>query len=217
MFVRLRNAVSVCKWPNSTSTGVVATATADLVISEGCKLPPVMEASKNSTATPLGGVSPIVKLIGTPLAVGGVFIEPPQAARKAQLTSMSATRVVLHIVDPPAIEPVFTNILRWGLEDRAGRYVGYILTGKGCKARQATERQRSRKLLARGDLKCGPLSGLKRHGMNAMQGKFKSSARHLGAGRLAVRNIRGQLANDKFLKEVDGGGFADSDQRVFKR
>src|SRR5690349_3969125 len=106
MFVRLRNAVSVCKCPNSTSTGVVTTATADLLISEGCKLPPVIEASKNNTATPLGGVSPIVKLMGTPLTVGGVFIEPPQAARNAQLTSMSATKVILHIVDPPAIEPV---------------------------------------------------------------------------------------------------------------
>jgi hypothetical protein len=104
-FARLRNAVFVCKCPNSTSTGVVTTGTADLVISEGRKLPPVIEASKNNTATPLGGVSPMVRLMGTPLTVGEVFIiEPlPQAARKAQLTSTSATMAFLHIVDPPAI------------------------------------------------------------------------------------------------------------------
>jgi len=40
--------------------------------------------------------------MGTPLTVGGVFIEPPQqAARKAQLTNMSATKIFLHIADPP--------------------------------------------------------------------------------------------------------------------
>src|SRR6266436_3014832 len=128
MFVRLRNAVSVCKCPNSTSTGVVTTATADLVISEGCRLPPVMEASKNNTATPLGGVSPMVKLIGTPLAVGGVFIEPPQAARKAQLnTSMSATNYILHKVDPPAMEGDFR--IYWGGVSKTGQVYTYDIFG----------------------------------------------------------------------------------------
>src|ERR1700745_673525 len=102
MFDKLRNAVSVCKCPNSTSTGVVSTATADLLMSEGCRVPPVIKASKNNTATPLGGVSRMVRIMGTLLTVGGVFIEPPpQAARKAQLTSMSAPKAFLRIVDPP--------------------------------------------------------------------------------------------------------------------
>jgi len=40
--------------------------------------------------------------MGTPLTVGEEFIEPPpQAARKAQLTNMSATKIFLHIADPP--------------------------------------------------------------------------------------------------------------------
>src|SRR5258708_12866979 len=66
MFDKLRNAVSVCKCPNSTSTGVVSTATAALLISDGCKLPPVIKASKNNTATPLGGVARKVRAVGPP-------------------------------------------------------------------------------------------------------------------------------------------------------
>src|SRR5579864_4677741 len=63
---RFRNAVSVCRCPNSTSTGVVITETAGFFESDGCRLAPVMEASKKSTATPVGGVSPMVRVIGTP-------------------------------------------------------------------------------------------------------------------------------------------------------
>src|SRR5579859_108258 len=66
-FAKLKNAVSVCRCPNSTSTGVASAETADFVMSDGCRLTPVIIASKNSTPTPFGGVSPIVKLIGTPL------------------------------------------------------------------------------------------------------------------------------------------------------
>jgi len=55
------------KCPNSISTGEDSTETGGLVESEGCKLAPVIKASKNRTATPLGGVSPMVKLMGTPL------------------------------------------------------------------------------------------------------------------------------------------------------
>src|SRR6267143_6976708 len=115
MFDKLRNAVSVCKCPNSTSTGVVTTGTAALLISEGCKLPPVIKASKNSTATPLGGVSRMARLMGAPFTVGGVFIElPPQAARKAQLTNMSATNACLHIVESSSNRIRFVNKLRVG-------------------------------------------------------------------------------------------------------
>src|SRR4029077_1997996 len=112
---KLRNAVSVCKCPNSTSTGVVTTETAALLISEGCKLPPVIKASKNSTATPLGGVSRMLRLMGTPLTVGVVFIElPPQAARNAQLTSTSATIAFRHIVESSSNRTRFVNTLRVG-------------------------------------------------------------------------------------------------------
>src|SRR5579862_5345612 len=88
---KLRNAVSVCKCPNSTSTGVVNAVTAGFVASDGCRLAPVTNASKNSTPTPFGGVSPRVKVMGTAL-LGVIcwFIEPPQATRNRQLTTASA-------------------------------------------------------------------------------------------------------------------------------
>src|SRR4029077_15320242 len=114
MFDKLRNAVSVCKCPNSTSTGVVTTGTAALLVSEGCKVPPVIKTSKTSTATPLGGVSRMVRLMGTPLTVE-VFIEPPQAARKAQLTSKSATKAFRHIVESSSNRTSFVNTLRVGI------------------------------------------------------------------------------------------------------
>src|SRR5260370_31431258 len=39
----------------------------------------------------------------------------------------------------------------------------------------------------------------------------------LGFGRAGVRNIRSELADDKFLEEIGGGGCANSDERVFER
>ena len=79
MFARFRNAVSVCRCPNSTSTGVDITETAVLLLPVGSRLAPVMEASKKSTATPLGGVSPMVRLIGTPFVTeeGLRMAKPP--------------------------------------------------------------------------------------------------------------------------------------------
>jgi hypothetical protein len=51
-----------------------------------------MEASRNRTATPFGGVSPIVRLMGivVPLPTGLGLAEPPQAARKTLLKTSSA-------------------------------------------------------------------------------------------------------------------------------
>src|SRR5882762_1824523 len=48
-FARLRSALSVCRCPNSISTGDDSTDTAALLESEGCRLAPVIEASKNRT------------------------------------------------------------------------------------------------------------------------------------------------------------------------
>jgi hypothetical protein len=73
-----------------------------LVESEGCRLAPVMEASKNRTATPLGGVSPMVKLMGTPLVVFTEFMEPPQAARIVLLKSARAKGMIRLMEKPPA-------------------------------------------------------------------------------------------------------------------
>src|SRR5260370_18456573 len=102
MFARLKNAVSVCRCPNSTSTGDDSTGTAALLESAGCRLAPVMEASKNRTATPLGGVSRIVKLIGT-LPLGLMeFLEPPQPAKTILLRSASAKGMVRLMEYPPA-------------------------------------------------------------------------------------------------------------------
>src|ERR1700746_3008816 len=56
---RLKNALSVCRYPNSTSTGVVMKETAGFLASVGCRLAPVIEASEKRTATPFGGVSRI--------------------------------------------------------------------------------------------------------------------------------------------------------------
>jgi hypothetical protein len=64
-----------------------------------------MEASKKSTATPLGGVSPIVKLIGTllPLPASVGFVEPPQAAKSTQLDKASAIKKFRHMRNPPVV------------------------------------------------------------------------------------------------------------------
>jgi hypothetical protein len=102
MFARLRNALSVCKCPNSTSTGAESTETAGFVESEGFRLAPVMEASKNRTATPLGGVSPMLKLMGTPLLVFIEFMEPPQAASTLLLRSARAKGMIRLMEKPPA-------------------------------------------------------------------------------------------------------------------
>jgi hypothetical protein len=81
IFVRLRNARSVCRWLISTSVGVESTETGALLESDGCKLAPVIIASKNTMPTPFGGVSPTDKVIGTAFpAAGGVFELPPQPA-----------------------------------------------------------------------------------------------------------------------------------------
>src|SRR5260370_34417066 len=110
MFARLKNAVSVCRCPNSTSTGDDSTGTAALLESAGCRLAPVMEASKNRTATPLGGVSRIVKLIGT-LPLGFMeFMEPPQAAKTMLLRSASAKGMVRLMEYPPAIVSMWEKL-----------------------------------------------------------------------------------------------------------
>jgi hypothetical protein len=77
----------------------------------GCRLAPVIVASKKSTATPVGGVSPIVKLMGIVLAlpIGTGFVEPPQAANKTQLESASAIKIVRRMRNPPVIELVTKN------------------------------------------------------------------------------------------------------------
>src|ERR1700739_1748885 len=101
-FVRLRNAVSVCKCPNSISVGVESTETAGLVISDGCRVAPVIRASKKRTATLLGGVSPIVKLMGTPPLVEEALIaDPPQDTRRVQLAITRATRITFRMYGPP--------------------------------------------------------------------------------------------------------------------
>src|SRR5437879_1521335 len=102
-FARLRSALSVCKCPNSISTGEDSTETAGLVESEGCRLAPVIKASKNRTATPLGGVSPIVKLMGTPLLGATDCIGPLQAARIVPLRSTRAKETVRFMEKPPAL------------------------------------------------------------------------------------------------------------------
>jgi hypothetical protein len=95
--VRPKNAVSVCKCPNSTSTGVERAETAGFVESDGCRLAPVIRASKKRTATPLGGVSPIVRLMGTPPLVEAAFIDPPQDTRKLQLAIARITRIAFRM------------------------------------------------------------------------------------------------------------------------
>src|SRR5579863_6329381 len=100
---RLRNAESVCKCPNSISTGLDSADTAGLLVSDGCRLAPVIKASKKSIATPFGGVSPIIKLMGTPFVTTGVeFIEPPQAIMKMQITSANAKEIFRFITMPPS-------------------------------------------------------------------------------------------------------------------
>jgi len=98
--------VSVCKCPNSTSTGEESTGTAGLLESEGCKLAPVIEASKKRTATPVGGVSPMVKLIGTPLLVFMEFIEKPHEVRRVLLRIASANGMFRLMEEPPALDSI---------------------------------------------------------------------------------------------------------------
>src|SRR6266478_1608471 len=108
---RSRNAVSVCKCPNSTSTGVVIRETACFLESDGCRLAPVMEASKKSTATPLGGVSPMVRLIGTPPTEDALrFMEELQASSKTQQVMASAKDKWLRMVNPQAMDWTDTPI-----------------------------------------------------------------------------------------------------------
>src|SRR6516165_7945498 len=103
MLPRLSHAVSVCRCPNSTSTGVVITETAAFLGSDGCRLAAVMDASKKSTATPLGGVSPMVRVIGTPPIEDGLwFMEELQASSKMQLIGASAKEMWPLIVEPPS-------------------------------------------------------------------------------------------------------------------
>ena len=70
--------------------------------SEGCRLAPVMEASKKRTATPLGGVSPIVKVMGTPLLVFMEFVETPHEVRKVLLSIARAKGKMRLMEKPPA-------------------------------------------------------------------------------------------------------------------
>jgi hypothetical protein len=84
-----------------------------------------MEASKKSTATPLGGVSPIVKVIGTPLLIVGEppreeLMELPQATRETQHTSASEKRRNRDIRRPP--ETVSVLDLLWGMKARSASY-----------------------------------------------------------------------------------------------
>src|SRR5215469_9383774 len=101
IFARLRKAVSVCKWPNSISTGLVSTEMGGLEESEGCRLAPVIDASKNRTATPFGGVSPIVRLIGTPLVTWTGLMEPPQAKRNPKVKTTATGKSIRFIENPP--------------------------------------------------------------------------------------------------------------------
>jgi hypothetical protein len=60
-------------------------------------------ASKKSTATPLGGVSPIVRLMGTPLPEGRelMFMELLHATMRTQAASTSAKEIQRDITTPP--------------------------------------------------------------------------------------------------------------------
>src|SRR5260370_14799671 len=111
-FARLRNALSVCRCPNSISTGADITETAGFFGSEGCRLAPMMEASKNRTATPLGGVSPMLKLRGKPPLVFMEFMELPQAAKTTLLRSARAKGMIRLMEKPPAIAMILNGTHR---------------------------------------------------------------------------------------------------------
>src|SRR6266571_5825937 len=83
-----------------------------LLMSDGCRLALVIDASKKSTATPLGGVSRIARLIGTPLLPVEELMEPPQATRKTQLTSASEKRKIRDILGPPTIGSAGNTLVR---------------------------------------------------------------------------------------------------------
>jgi len=101
----LRKAVSVCRCPNSTSTGDVNPEIGGLVESEGCRLAPAMDASKNNTATPLGGVSPTVRVTGTPLFTVIGDIDPPHATNVALAKTAAIKRILGFIDKPPSLGP----------------------------------------------------------------------------------------------------------------
>src|SRR5215472_9626335 len=105
IFARLRKAVSVCKWPNSISTGLASKEMGGLVESEGCRLAPVIDASKNRTATPFGGASPIVRLIGTPLVTWTGLMEPPQAKSNPKVKTTAIGKSIRFIENPPGTIP----------------------------------------------------------------------------------------------------------------
>jgi len=69
-----------------------------------------MEASKKRTATPLGGVSLMVKLMGTPLVGVIELVEAPQAARKTLLRSATATRKLRLIENPPVVVQIWEHL-----------------------------------------------------------------------------------------------------------
>src|SRR5215831_8906084 len=76
--------------------------TAGLLVSAGCRLAAVIEASKKSTATPLGGVSPMLRVMGTPFVViVERFVELLQASSSTQPNSESAKRKRFRMVGPP--------------------------------------------------------------------------------------------------------------------
>src|SRR5215469_11182001 len=113
--------------PNSTSTGAFMRETAGFLLSVGCRLTPVIEASKNRTPTPFGGVSRIDKLTGTPFPAGEDFMEPPQAAIKTQHATTSANESIRLMAGPRALD--------CGL-GRRGRWVSLVLAlGSGVLAR----------------------------------------------------------------------------------
>ena len=83
--------------------------TADFIVSIGCRLAPVIKASKNRTATVLGGVSLIVRLIGTPLLVPAVEapIDPPQDTRRQQAAITRVTQIAFRMYSTSQVR--FTN------------------------------------------------------------------------------------------------------------
>jgi hypothetical protein len=87
---------------------VDSTDTAALLESEGCKLAPVIIASKKTTATPFGGVSPSDKLMGTALPAGGGVMElPPQPTNVYVVSAIAKPKkdtreMYRRMVGPPA-------------------------------------------------------------------------------------------------------------------
>jgi len=85
----------------------------------------VIEVSKKSTATPLGGASPIVRVIGTPLLDVGEppseeLMELPKATRETQHTSAMEKRRNRDIAEPPESVSVLETL--WGMKARSASY-----------------------------------------------------------------------------------------------